>query len=346
MSIIDHSPKKSDPGMSKARCLLARDLWRSDGDPLVLTCNHQQVFFTKSMPSTRHQVGVVSFLSTRAWRGDTTQTSRSVTSWQAVGYAAAASHIEYAAVHGYVYLSAGNCTHRDVELALRAVSPPQWVKIFLLLRCFRNWPQLEYLMWVDADVVITRLDVSLPMLVWHAHSNQTRGCTVTAAADSCPRGCRLNTGVMLLKRTRPTTRLLQAVTERSLWPGALDAPLHEQRAMVRLWEEEAWARSVICIAPRRTLQSFLKLGEYSIGDFSAHLTATSDAAVRPFLPSAWASCSGEGLLRLSLSGDTRQPARVQTARFTGSAFSRWEWLLASAMPHAYSRNQCARTSLP
>ena len=312
----------------------------------MLTCNHQQVFFTKSMPSTRHQVGVVSFLSTRAWRGDTTQTSRSVTSWQAVGYAAAASHIEYAAVHGYVYLSAGNCTHRDVELALRAVSPPQWVKIFLLLRCFRNWPQLEYLMWVDADVVITRLDVSLPMLVWHAHSNQTRGCTVTAAADSCPRGCRLNTGVMLLKRTRPTTRLLQAVTERSLWPGALDAPLHEQRAMVRLWEEEAWARSVICIAPRRTLQSFLKLGEYSIGDFSAHLTATSDAAVRPFLPSAWASCSGEGLLRLSLSGDTRQPARVQTARFTGSAFSRWEWLLASAMPHAYSRNQCARTSLP
>lgn len=232
--------------------------------------------------NTRHRVGVVSFLASRAWRGDPTQTSRSVTSWEAVGRAAAASHAEYAATHGYVHLSAGNCTQRDVELALGAVSPPQWVKIFLLLRCFRNWPQLEYLMWIDADVVITRPALSLPTLVDRAHGNQTRGCTVTAAVDSCPRGCRFNTGLMVLKRARATTRLLHAVAERSQWPGALDAPLQDQRAMVRLWEEEAWARSAICIAPRRTLQSFLKRGEYVVGDFSVHLTATNDVAVSRF----------------------------------------------------------------
>ncbi|CAE7611750.1 unnamed protein product [Symbiodinium natans] len=180
---------------------------------------------------------------------------------------------EYSNKHGYAF----KCDVLTKEDMLAAISPRDaftWYKVLMLKRLM-NTESHEYFVWLDGDAAI--LDHEKPL---EAFIRQAKGRHLILQEDLSAE-CRINCGVMILKRSKWTLTLL-----RLLWEGNLSRrhhckPYYEQSALVRLLVEAGeldarprleglqcpWYSNNVCILPLRWLQTN-RLREVHLADDS------------------------------------------------------------------------------
>ena len=114
---------------------------------------------------------------------------------QAKIYYAHKSKVEYCAKHGYDLI--------DDESVYDTDRPVAWSKILLMKKYLPNY---DYVAWIDADAMILnfghRLEDKLSLL-------NGRDVCVTTVQNT------INTGVMLMKNTRASARLLDLIYEQT-----------------------------------------------------------------------------------------------------------------------------------
>ena len=184
------------------------------------------------------------------------------------------NHLAYAHHFGYQHLGASSCMASPS--ALEAIVPVPWAKVFLLEACFDTKDEIEQLLWLDADVIVTNGSLSLDAI---ASMTKSDSCDVVVGADE---GVPFNTGVMLLRRSESTRRLLRALTLH--YNSSRRVAMNwEQTALHTMWRDEAWVRRALCVVPRRPyVQSFVKFDEHRAGDFAAHFSLSSKERIQDF----------------------------------------------------------------
>ena len=201
--------------------------------------------------------------------------SQSASAAQLVGPMALRNHLAYATQQGYLHLTTESCFGR--KGALSSIRPAAWAKVFLLSRCFQRFADVGTMAWFDADVVIMNMQLPIEAIVAGTNSTQ---CSLIVARDE---GAVFNTGVVILKNTKETLRLLHLTALGYNRSSVRHALMWEQTHMVHLHRLHAWVRQAICIVPRRHLQAFIKFDEFSMGDFAAHFTDSPKERIFEFM---------------------------------------------------------------
>ena len=185
-----------------------------------------------------------------------------------LGSIALRSHAAYAARHGYQHMTTSSCLRSKDELD--SVRPATWAKVFLLRACFMRHEAIDHLVWFDSDVVIANYTLSMETIL---AQTATQSCALVLGSDEKELGCPFNTGLMLLRRSNTTDRVLTALAKLYDDPRARHAINPEQTALTRMYKSYMWVRRALCVVPRRPLlQSFMKFEEQHAGDFSLHFT--------------------------------------------------------------------------
>ena len=131
---------------------------------------------------------------------------------------------------------------------------------------------VDHLVWFDSDVVIANYTLSMETIL---AQTATQSCALVLGSDERELGCPFNTGLMLLRRSNTTDRVLTALAKLCDDPRARHAINPEQTALTRMYTSytSMWVRRALCVVPRRPLlQSFMKFEEQQAGDFSLHFT--------------------------------------------------------------------------
>ncbi|CAJ1425035.1 unnamed protein product [Effrenium voratum] len=178
----------------------------------------------------------------------------------APGNICAAANHEYAAKHGYDFL----CDALPGRDMLEAVAPRDahtWYKVLMLRRVMAEG-QHSHVLWVDADAVVIDQAKTLDSFIQEAEGRDL------IIQEDLSAECRVNCGVMILRRSKWSSCLL-----RLLWEGNLSRrhhckPYYEQSALVRLLIEAGELESrpqqrlqrpalspKVCILPQRRLQT-------------------------------------------------------------------------------------------
>ena len=153
----------------------------------------------------------------------------------------------YAKRHGYQLLVA-----RDI---LDASRHPAWSKLLLIERFLVDHPKCEWLMWIDADAVITNPNQKLEDLI-----DDTVDFLVAIDAGESP----INTGVFLIRNCAATLEMLRLAYTKIEY---LSHPCWEQPALAKAMKEcSATVRTRI--VSRRLFNSFHN--EHKVGDFIIH----------------------------------------------------------------------------
>ena len=162
------------------------------------------------------------------------------------------SHKLFAAAHGFTLLSPSAC-----NASVDAISPASWAKIFLLEACVRHRPDIDVLLWADADMVFPMLEHQPThrtierLLTGHAAS-----CSVTFGDSVIDKGKRLDTAAFGLPNAGAwLLRTKDAATANLLGSLARSYSNEEQR-WCRFWEQDALryemktsaaARAAVCV---------------------------------------------------------------------------------------------------
>lgn len=153
----------------------------------------------------------------------------------------------YARRHGYQAVIASE--------VLDAARPPAWSKLLLIEQCLVDHPSCDWLMWIDADAVITNLaqrledmvDESVDFLVAEDRSAST-----------------INTGVFFVRNCPAVLRMLRLAYGKVEF---LDHPCWEQPAVEKAMRECSETLRTRIVS-RRLFNSFFD--EYQSGDFVIH----------------------------------------------------------------------------
>ena len=116
--------------------------------------------------------------------------------------------------------------------------PPPWSKIRLLQK---HLPQHEYLLYLDADTIVTNYGFDLSPYVDRLRSD---GSSMLLVRDRM----NLNTGVMLLRRSEDAMKLLDLI-----WRGddLIQDRWWEQASLIREYGRSPWVRNVVSVIPKR-----------------------------------------------------------------------------------------------
>jgi hypothetical protein len=154
----------------------------------------------------------------------------------------------YAERHGYTAIVARS--------QLDATRHPVWSKLVLVEHYLSNHPSCNWLLWMDADAVITIPQKRLEDFL-------LKDVGFLAAED--PGNCLVNAGVFLVRNCAATIYVLRRAYAKTQY---LTHPTPEQMAL-----SEALLESVVrtCVVSRRLFNSFAK--EHRKGDFIIHFAA-------------------------------------------------------------------------
>jgi len=152
-----------------------------------------------------------------------------------------ANHRAFAAAHGYSYWwHAGNMA------ADEGVDQPYWTKVAMLRRALKDSPWLDYLVWVDDDIVFTNGQSDmLRVALGRAKASDS---DVIVTEDPITHITPLNTGIIIVRNTRRARDLLDELWRRAAAPrrdgltlgGASQVHcLHEQQALAEM-RAEGW----------------------------------------------------------------------------------------------------------
>lgn len=213
-----------------------------------------------------------------------------------MGMKALDNHREYAKLQGHHHLTEIDClpdltfdlvreafpwvSRDEVPLdgaspstLLEMVRPKPWVKVLLIKGCLRTFNDVHLFAWLDADIFIVRMEVSLAQL-WHSVARRRSGHDIVVGQETVvgadgggdnwrsnltegshrERKRLFNTGLILMRNSNATQRVIAALLQRS----RLDRVVvdWEQASLVKMYTTQAWVRDIVCMTPRPPLQVY------------------------------------------------------------------------------------------
>ncbi len=158
---------------------------------------------------------------------------------------------------------------------------PSWSKILLLQREMKNNPDIDILVWIDDDILLTRQDVRFEDLI---EPYPFENVLVSADVVWSPFNC----GVLVVKNDESTFKFLQRIWD------MCDEEEYTYFKYEGLWEQDVMVRYCrqikllnpnvelpVTIIPHNIIQSFYRdhdlpeKNKWKVGDFSAHFTGMS-----------------------------------------------------------------------
>ena len=180
---------------------------------------------------------------------------------------------KYCDKHGYKCVLEDNVLCSDRH--------PAWSKILLLQREMKNNPDVDTLVWIDDDILITRQDIRFEDLI---KDYPYEHILVSADVVWSPFNC----GIMVVKNDESTYQLLQYIWD------MCDEEEYQYFKYNGLWEQDILVRycrniklmnpnqdSPVTIIPHNIIQSFHRdhdlpeKNKWMLGHFSAHFTGMS-----------------------------------------------------------------------
>lgn len=150
-----------------------------------------------------------------------------------------------------------------------------WSKIPILQNAINDYPDYDYYVWVDDDILITNDNVDFSTFIQKYGFDTADDKHIMFSEDVCDE-CPINAGMMVVKKEA------YDIFER-IWD--LADPLRkayetnwEQDAIIHLLQNDTCVRERTMIIPHRTIQSFYRDAlvplelHWARGDFAAHIT--------------------------------------------------------------------------
>jgi len=146
---------------------------------------------------------------------------------------------------------------------------PSWSKIKLLQREMQNNRDIDYIVWIDDDIIITNKNIKFEDLIKDYPFNNI----LISAEVYGPFNC----GVLVCKNNEQTYNYLTRI-----WCMGNNKELNKYKQMPN-WEQEVFirdypdSRDIITVIPHRIIQSFHRASHrlWREGDFAAHITGMS-----------------------------------------------------------------------
>jgi len=168
------------------------------------------------------------------------------------------------------------CDKHDYKCVLENKSlcterAPAWSKIILLQREMKNNPEVDYVVWVDDDILITNKNKKFEDFIY---SNKDANIIVS---EDAIRSHPMNTGIIICKNDNESMKYLQHIWQLcEKYPNSKHSGLWEQDIMTRDYRENPNG-NFIKILPYRTIQTFYRTSnpDWRPNDFSAHFTGMS-----------------------------------------------------------------------
>jgi len=168
------------------------------------------------------------------------------------------------------------CDKHDYKCVLENKSlcterAPAWSKIILLQREMKNNPEVDYVVWVDDDILITNKNKKFEDFIY---SNKDANIIVS---EDAIRSYPMNTGIIICKNDNESMKYLQHIWQLcEKYPNSKHSGLWEQDIMTRDYRENPNG-NFIKILPYRTIQTFYRTSnpDWRPTDFSAHFTGMS-----------------------------------------------------------------------
>jgi hypothetical protein len=168
------------------------------------------------------------------------------------------------------------CDKHDYKCVLENKSlcterAPAWSKIILLQREMKNNPEVDYVVWVDDDILITNKNKKFEDFIY---SNKDANIIVS---EDAIRSHPMNTGIIICKNDNESMKYLQHIWQLcEKYPNSKHSGLWEQDIMTRDYRENPNG-NFIKILPYRTIQTFYRTSnpDWRPTDFSAHFTGMS-----------------------------------------------------------------------
>jgi len=165
------------------------------------------------------------------------------------------------------------CDKHDYKCVLENKSlcterAPAWSKIILLQREMKNNPEVDYVVWVDDDILITNKNKKFEDFIY---SNKDANIIVS---EDAIRSYPMNTGIIICKNDNESMKYLQHI-----WQLCEKYP--QYKTGVCLWEQDIMTidyrennNKYVKIIPYKTIQTFQRNSnkDWTRGDFSAHFT--------------------------------------------------------------------------
>jgi len=168
------------------------------------------------------------------------------------------------------------CDKHDYKCVLENKSlcnerAPAWSKIILLQREMKNNPEVDYVVWVDDDILITNKNKKFEDFIY---SNKDANIIVS---EDAIRSYPMNTGIIICKNDNESMKYLQHIWQLcEKYPNSKYGGLWEQDIMTRDYNQNP-NQKIIKILPYRTIQTFYRTSnpDWRPSDFSAHFTGMS-----------------------------------------------------------------------
>ena len=182
-----------------------------------------------------------------------------------IGHWSFLNHQAYAAKYNYSFglpSGAGSYIH--------FVEPASWGKLVLAMDLFKSDDPPDYILWIDADAIITNFNLSISDVL---STIGGENYDFIVAADRSPET--LNCGIFILRNTAWTLNFMERILAASKDQQTRTHGLWEQNAVLQIFQQNAYdeKQHILIAKPRHFLNAFSKFQEWRWGDWIVHNTA-------------------------------------------------------------------------